>query len=131
VLTQLRHTAPKTVLLAAAALFSVFPLLSMFSAALQPQGSAPAGISFTTSPQWHNFVDAWTIANITPLLVSSIILVAGVVPVAALIATMAGYGLGQLRVPGGTLVFLLLLLEHYPRAPYVSLCLLDQVACLC
>ncbi|HEY5843854.1 MAG TPA: carbohydrate ABC transporter permease, partial [Mycobacterium sp.] len=42
--------------------------------------------------------------------VSSIILVAGVVPVAALIAAMAGYGLGQLRVPGGTILFLLLLL---------------------
>jgi raffinose/stachyose/melibiose transport system permease protein len=110
VLTQLRHTAPKTVLLAAAALFSVFPLLSMFSAALQPQGSAPAGISFTTSPQWHNFIDAWTIANITTLVRSSAILVIGVVPVAMLISAMAAYAIAQLRIPFGNVFFLLLLL---------------------
>ena len=29
---------------------------------------SPSGISFPADPQWHNFVDAWNVANITPLL---------------------------------------------------------------
>ncbi|HCX85024.1 MAG TPA: sugar ABC transporter permease [Micrococcales bacterium] len=97
------------ILLLAAMIFSIFPLLSMLSAALQPQGSLPLGISWPSDPQWHNFVDAWKVAEVTPLLVSSIILVIGVVPIAALCATMAGYALGQLQVWGGGLVLVLLI----------------------
>jgi raffinose/stachyose/melibiose transport system permease protein len=100
---------PGLVLLLLTMLLSVFPLLSMLSAALQPQGSVPSGISWPSDPQWGNFVDAWKVADITPLLLSSMILVAGVVPFAALFATMAGYALGQLRIPGGSIFFLLLL----------------------
>lgn len=109
-LTRLRDTTPKTILLAAAALFSVFPLLSMLSAALQPRGTAPAGISIPAHPQWHNFVDAWNAANIVTLLQSSSILVIGVVPIAMLISAMAGYAIAQLRIPFGNVFFLLLLL---------------------
>lgn len=108
-LARFRDTAPKTFLLSAAALFSVFPLLSMFSAALQPQGTSPAGLSIPTNPQWHNFVDAWNVANITTLLQSSSILVLGVVPAAMLISAMAAYAIAQLRIPFGGLFFLLLL----------------------
>jgi raffinose/stachyose/melibiose transport system permease protein len=108
--TSARERIPGLILLIGTMIFSILPLLSMLSAALQPQGTVPLGLSWPSHPQWHNFVDAWTVADITPLLISSIILVAGVVPVAALIAAMAGYGLGQLRVPGGTILFLLLLL---------------------
>lgn len=109
-LTRVRDTAPKTLLLTAAALFSVFPLLSMLSAALQPQGTAPAGISIPVHPHWHNFVDAWNAANILTLLQSSVTLVLGVVPVAMLISAMAAYAIAQLRIPFGNLFFLLLLL---------------------
>ena len=108
--TSVREQVPGLVLLIATMVFSVLPLLSMLSAALQPQGSVPLGLSWPSDPQWHNFIDAWRVAEVTPLLVSSMILVAGVVPVAALLAAMAGYGLGQLQVPGGTVVFVLLLL---------------------
>ncbi|MCJ0894061.1 carbohydrate ABC transporter permease [Rhodococcus sp. ARC_M12] len=108
--TSVRQRVPGLVLLIGTMIFSILPLLSMLSAALQPQGTVPLGLSWPSDPQWHNFVDAWRVAEVTPLLISSIILVAGVVPVAALFAAMAGYGLGQLKVPGGTAVFLLLLL---------------------
>lgn len=108
--TSLRSSAPKVLLIGAAALFSIFPLLSMLSAALQPQGTAPAGISIPLHPQWHNFVDAWNVANITTLIRSSAILVIGVVPIAMLISAMAGYALAQLRIPFGNVFFLLLLL---------------------
>lgn len=108
-LARFRDTAPKTILLLGAVLFSIIPLLSMLSAALAPQGTVPAGISFPTDPQWHNFVDAWNVANITTLVKSSLILVLGVVPASLLFAAMAGYALGQLRIPFGTAFFLLLI----------------------
>lgn len=108
-LDRIRDTAPKTILLTLAALFSIFPLVSMLSAALQPQGSSPAGISFPTDPQWHNFVDAWNVANVTVLLKSSVIYVLGVVPIAVLISAMAGYALGQLSIPFGNVFFILLI----------------------
>lgn len=104
-----RQQTPGLMLLLGTMVLSVFPILSMLSAALQPQGTVPSGISLPTDPQWGNFVDAWKIAEITPLLLSSMILVAAVVPAVALIATMAGYALGQLNIPGGNLFFLLLL----------------------
>jgi raffinose/stachyose/melibiose transport system permease protein len=109
-LTHVREAAPRTVLLSAAALFSVFPLISMLSAALQPQGTSPAGLSFPTNPHWHNFVDAWNVANIVPLLQSSAILIVGVLPAAIAISAMAGYAIAQLRIPFGNTFFLLLLL---------------------
>ncbi|MEU2003163.1 carbohydrate ABC transporter permease [Rhodococcus sp. NPDC019627] len=108
--TSVRERIPGLVLLFGTMIFSILPLLSMLTAALQPQGTVPLGLSWPANPQWHNFLDAWRVAEVTPLLVSSIILVAGVVPVAALFAAMAGYALGQLKIPGGTVVFLLLLL---------------------
>lgn len=107
--SSLRERIPGLILLIGVMIFAVVPLLSMFSAALQPQGTLPVGISWPTDPQWHNFVDAWQVANVTPLLLSSMLLVVGVVPVAALSATMAGYALGQLRVPGATVVLVLVL----------------------
>jgi raffinose/stachyose/melibiose transport system permease protein len=101
---------PGVALLLLAMAFSIFPLLSMFSTALQPQGSVPVGLSWPADPQWHNFVDAWNVADITTLAGSSFLLVLGVVPLGVLVATMAGYALGQLRIPGGPVLFVLLLL---------------------
>src|SRR6478735_12492835 len=109
-LIRIRETAPKTILLVLACLFALFPLLSMLTAALAPQGTIPVGISIPTNPQWHNFVDAWNIANITTLVKSSSILVIGVVPIAMLISAMAAYAIAQLRIPFGNVFFLLLLL---------------------
>lgn len=107
--STIKDTAPRALLLIAVALFSVFPLLSMLSAALQPQGTAPSGLAIPTDPQWHNFFDAWNAANLTVLLRSSIVLVLGVVPATLLFSALAGYALGQLKIRFGGLFFLLLL----------------------
>jgi len=106
----LRRRAPGLVLIAAAALYSVVPLLSMVSAALAPQGSFPSGLSWPTHPHWHNFVDAFRAANMRPIFTSSVLIVLAVVPVSVMIGTMAGFGLGHLRIHGGRAVFLLFLL---------------------
>ena len=90
-------------------LFAIIPLLSMFTAALAPQGSNPPGLSWPAHPHWGNFADAWTAANLSALFRSSVLIVLGVVPAAVAMATAAGYGLAQLRVPGGKVIYGLLL----------------------
>jgi raffinose/stachyose/melibiose transport system permease protein len=75
---------------------TLLPFLSMFSAALAPSGSYPNGLSWPTDPQWGNFVRAFEVANMGDLLVSSVLIVVGVVPASVLMATMAGYGLAKL-----------------------------------
>lgn len=96
--------------LALTIIFSIIPFVSMLSAALQPQGSMPTGIQFTTTLHWENFIDAWNIANITPLLKSSLILVIGVVPAVILFSALGGYAMAQLRVPGRGLIMLLFMI---------------------
>jgi len=97
-----------TVLVAVMA-FTMLPLVSLLSAALHPQGSVPTGVAWPHDPQWGNFVDAWNAANMLTLLKSSTLIVLGVVPAALLLSALAGYGLGQLRIHGETLVLLVLL----------------------
>lgn len=99
----------RTLLLVLLMAFAVIPLLSMFTAALAPQGSNPPGLSWPAHPHWGNFAAAWTAANLSELFRSSVLLVLGVVPAAVAMATAAGYGLAQLRVPGGKLIYGLLL----------------------
>ena len=96
-------------LLAAMLLFAIIPLVSMFTAALAPQGSVPPGLSWPAHPHWGNFAAAWSAANLLALFRSSILIVLGVVPAAVIMATLAGYALAQLRVPAGKIIFGLLL----------------------
>jgi raffinose/stachyose/melibiose transport system permease protein len=105
-----RRRLPGAALIIAAGLYSLVPLLSMLSAALAPQGTIPDGLSWPNDPQWHNFVDAWNVANVTTLLWSSTLIVLGVVPCAALIATMAAYAIALLKIPMGKIFYLVLLL---------------------
>ena len=93
-------TAPNTLvargLIVLLMLVTLLPFLSMLSAALAPQGSYPNGLQWPSDPQWGNFAKAFEVARMDQLLLSSTLIVLGVVPVAVLIATMAGYGLAKL-----------------------------------
>ena len=75
---------------------TLLPFLSMLSAALAPQGTYPSGLQWPADPQWGNFARAFEVARMDQLLLSSGLIVLGVVPVAVLLATMAGYGLAKL-----------------------------------
>jgi raffinose/stachyose/melibiose transport system permease protein len=89
---------------------TVVPFVSLFVTALHPSGTYPSGISWPHHPQWHNFTKAFRSAHMGELLWSSTLIVLGVVPVSALIGTMAGFAFGHLRMPGhraGFLVFVL------------------------
>ena len=82
----------------------------MLTTALHPSGTYPTGLDWPSDPQWGNFVDAFHAANMGAIFTSSVLIVLGVVPVSVLIATMAGFALGQLRMPGGQSRLLLFLL---------------------
>jgi raffinose/stachyose/melibiose transport system permease protein len=106
----LQQRAPGLLLITIAGLYSIVPLISMLTAALAPQGTFPSGLSWPSHPHWHNFVDAFQVANITTLLQSSVLIVLGVVPIAVLISAMAAYAITLLRIPLGRVFYLVLLL---------------------
>jgi raffinose/stachyose/melibiose transport system permease protein len=92
-------------------LFTVLPLLSMLSTALQSQTALQVGgLNFPSHPQWHNFVDAWNDADLPTLMKSSILIVLGVVPLSVAFATFAGYGFARVKLPGARVLFALFLL---------------------
>jgi raffinose/stachyose/melibiose transport system permease protein len=87
-------------LLLALMAFTILPFISIFMTALHPSGTVPGGLDWPAHPQWGNFVEAFKMANMTSLIVSSIRIVLTVVPVALVISTMAGFAIGLLRIPG-------------------------------
>lgn len=93
--------------LVAMMLFTVLPFLSIFLTALHPSGSLPSGFEWPSQPQWGNFIEAFQVANMSTLVLSSSLIVLGVVPVSLFIATMAGFGIGLLQVPGARILLLL------------------------
>ncbi len=88
-------------------IITLVPFLSMFTTALHRSGTVPRGLDWPADPQWGNFVEAFEQAHMDALLVSSVIIVVGVVPISVVIATMAGFAIGHLRIPGSRWLFLL------------------------
>jgi raffinose/stachyose/melibiose transport system permease protein len=94
------------ILLVAVLLLTLLPFVSMFTAALQSPDRIPNGFAWPTEPHWENFLTAFLQGNIATLMLSSIFIVAVVVPVSILFATLAGYAMGNLRIPGGRAVLI-------------------------
>ena len=88
---------------------TLVPLASLFTTALHAAGTYPSGLDWPAHPHWGNFIAAFNSADMAAILGSSTLIVVGVVPVSVLIGTMAGFGLGQLRPPGGRVLFVLFL----------------------
>ena len=87
---------------------TILPFLSIFLTALHPSGSVPVGLAWPAEPAWGNFIEAFQVANMRALLASSVFIVVAVVPVSLVISTMAGFGIGLLRIPGARWLLLLL-----------------------
>jgi raffinose/stachyose/melibiose transport system permease protein len=88
----------------------LLPFLSLFTTALHESGTYPSGLDWPSHPHWGNFIDAFHAANMGAIFTSSVLIVIGTVPVTVVIATMAGFALGQLRIAGGQVVFIIFLL---------------------
>lgn len=94
-------------ILIALMVLTLLPFITMFSAALAPSGTYPPGLQWPADPQWGNFVDAFISAKLDRLLLSSLTIVAFVVPISVLIGSMAGFGLAKLAPRGSQFVYLL------------------------
>ena len=108
--TSKREAIIGRVILVIVVIITLLPLLSMLSAALQPADRLPTGVVWPTDPHWENFVTAFTVGHVWILLGSSLLIVVVVVPVSLLFATFAGYALGNLRVRGGGVVLVAMVL---------------------
>lgn len=86
---------------------TILPFISLFTTALHPSGDIPLGIDWPADPQWGNFAKAFEQSQMGTLMVSSLTIVLGVVPIALVISTMAGFAIGHLRIPGHQLLLLL------------------------
>jgi raffinose/stachyose/melibiose transport system permease protein len=105
-----RQTLPGALLLLVLMGVTLVPFASLFTTALHESGTYPNGLDWPSHPHWHNFIEAFHSANMGTIFKSSVLIVVGVVPISCAIATMAGFGLGHLRVRGGQFAFILFLL---------------------
>lgn len=105
-----RETWAGRVILVVLMAVTIVPFVSLFITALHPPGTYPRGLEWPETPHWDNFVLAFQAADMWQLLMSSLLIEAGVVPVAVLIATLAGFVLGHLKPRGASVVFIVFLL---------------------
>jgi raffinose/stachyose/melibiose transport system permease protein len=110
VIVARRNTWLGGALLLALMAMTLLPFASLFTTALHQSGTYPNGLDWPSHPHWHNFVEAFHVANMGTIFKSSVLIVIGVVPIAVAIATMAGFALGHLRIVGGGALFILFLL---------------------
>ena len=91
------------VMLGAAALFCVYPLVEVLWLAVQPDQVGDSGLTLA------NFGTAWTEGSFGTYLRNSVVVSVSVVLVSTLLACLAGYAFGTMRFPGATALFYLLL----------------------
>ncbi|RCG27503.1 carbohydrate ABC transporter permease [Streptomyces diacarni] len=89
------------VLLTAGAVAVVVPFLSVFLASMQPSGEPVVGMEWPQHWSLDNYRQAWTVAGFSSLMRSSALIAVGVVPASLVLAGLAGYALGTMRLPGG------------------------------
>lgn len=90
--------------------FTIIPFVTLFITALHAPGTYPKGLAWPETPHWDNFALAFQSADMLTMLGSSMLIELGVVPIALVIATLAGFALGHLRVPFGRVIFVLFVL---------------------
>lgn len=89
---------------------TIIPFISLFITALHAPGTYPSGLKWPEEPHWDNFINAFQSANMAKMLASSVMIELGVVPIALLISTLAGFSLGHLKVPFSQTIFVVFLI---------------------
>jgi raffinose/stachyose/melibiose transport system permease protein len=108
--TTARELWTGRILLVAVMALTIVPFVSLFITALHPPGTYPPGLSLPEEFHWNNFLLAFEAANMGALLQSSFLIELGVVPIAILISTLAGFALGHLQVPFRRTLFIIFVL---------------------
>ena len=98
---SVRESVVTHALLLIAAIFAVYPLISIIVSSL---GGAEGAANFA------NFSVAWTRGSFGSALIASTIVAATVVIVTAVLASLAGFALATMRIPGSKLIMGLLLI---------------------
>ncbi|MDJ1134314.1 carbohydrate ABC transporter permease [Streptomyces iconiensis] len=104
------NTAPRAerwsgyALLTVLAIAVIVPFLSVFLASMQPSGEPVVGMAWPEQWSLENYRNAWSVAGFSELMRSSLIIAVGVVPASLVLAALAGYALGTMRLPGGNAV---------------------------
>ncbi len=100
-ITAAARRAPGRLILLLLVIFSIGPLIELvFSSLKSPSEFSTNPLGFPHDPQWSNYVDAWTQANLGSGMLNSVVIVAGTVGGVVIIAGLAGYALARLPIPG-------------------------------
>ncbi|MFE9043473.1 carbohydrate ABC transporter permease [Streptomyces sp. NPDC014861] len=105
----------RTDLLTGRALVALFcagvliPFAALVLTALNPPGTAVSGLAWPEDPTFASFREAWSAAGFGALLANSAFVVLGVVPLALVCATLAGYAFATMDFRGKGLLFGVLL----------------------
>jgi raffinose/stachyose/melibiose transport system permease protein len=90
------------VVLAAFAVFALYPVVTIVVAGLSADGGAPGGL--------ENLRQAWDIGRFGTYLRTSVLVSVFVVAVSAVLSILAGYAFGTMRFRGATVLFYVMLL---------------------
>jgi raffinose/stachyose/melibiose transport system permease protein len=92
------------ILLAAAAI-TLYPIVALVSAALEPISSNVNSINFLHSLSFSSFKYAWDAGGFSRYMVNTAIMTVGVLLISAIVATIAAYAIVHLRPFGSRLLF--------------------------
>ncbi len=111
--SRLLRQGTANVLLLAAAVFWLIPLLWSIAASLEGpvQITADGWGWLPTHPTGVNFVNAWNDGNFSIYLVNTVIIVAGIILVQGVTVSLAGYAFARFDFAGKRLLFTLYLLQ--------------------
>jgi len=105
---DLGKTITYTILIAGV-LVASFPFFWMVSASLMNLSEATRREILPRVPQWGNYIEAWTEANIGEYFINSVIIAAITLGGQLVFSTLAAYAFAQLEFPAKSLIFTLLL----------------------
>jgi ABC-type glycerol-3-phosphate transport system permease component len=96
--------------MAAFSLAVIVPFAGIALAAIHPPGTVVDGLSWPEHPTLASFTQAWSAAGFGQLLRNSTVIALGVVPLALVCASLAGYAFALMAFRGRTVLFGFLLL---------------------
>jgi raffinose/stachyose/melibiose transport system permease protein len=89
------------ILLSLFALAVLIPFASIITSAFNPPFSLIKGLQAPDPFTFESFINVWTTASFGRLLLTSLTVAAGVVPLAAVVSILAGFAIAHLQVFGG------------------------------
>ena len=90
-------------------ILAIVPFLWMLSASLMNLTEATRGAALPNTPQWGNFVEAWTGANFKDYFANSVIIATITISGQVTFSTLAAYAFARVKFPAKNFMFTLML----------------------